>query len=106
MFIQVHTDFIPYLVDRPAGVRLLTFFLYLNHEGLVGGETAFPRLGVKIQPRLGRAVLWPSVLNDDPNTEDRRSEHEALPVLQGIKYGANSWIHQRTVQSEESLQCL
>jgi prolyl 4-hydroxylase len=62
-------------------------------------------LGLKVEPRAGRAVLWPSVLNEDPNLNDPRSDHGALPVAEGVKYGANAWIHLRDVKNDD-LDCL
>ena len=52
-----------------------------------GGGTSFPFLDITVQPKKGNALLWPSVLDEDPEKKDRRTEHEALPVLKGIKYG-------------------
>jgi prolyl 4-hydroxylase len=86
---------------RQVGPRILTFYLYLN-DVASGGETEFPRLGLKVAPKRGRAVLWPSVLNSHPNHIDSRSDHQALPVLEGIKYGANAWIHQRDYKSDDT----
>jgi prolyl 4-hydroxylase len=40
-----------------------------------------------VTPKRGRAVLWPSVLDEDPNTQDSRTIHTALKVIKGIKYG-------------------
>jgi hypothetical protein len=45
-----------------------------------GGETRFNQLNLDVKPRRGRAILWPSVLNEDPNVKDFRTEHEALAV--------------------------
>jgi len=42
----------------------------------------------------GRALVWPSVLNNDPNSSDSRMYHEAKEVMKGTKYAANHWIHQ------------
>jgi prolyl 4-hydroxylase len=94
IFTESHHDYIDFEVTRQSGVRLLTVFLYLNNVTL-GGETDFPRLHLKVTPRVGRALLWPSVLDHDPNAPDWRTEHQALPVKEGIKYGANVWLHQR-----------
>lgn len=58
-----------------------------------GGETYFNRLKLGIKPKLGRALVWPSVLNDDPESWDPRMFHEAKDVIKGIKYAANHWIH-------------
>jgi hypothetical protein len=40
-----------------------------------------------VLPKQGRALLWPSVKNDLPNLKDHRTDHQALPVEAGIKYG-------------------
>jgi hypothetical protein len=53
--------------------------------------TKFNRLNITVTPKLGRALLWPSVLNDRPHHQDERTYHEALPVDVGVKYGANAW---------------
>lgn len=58
-----------------------------------GGETSFPRLGIKVKPKRGSAILWPNTLSDDVLKQDPRTHHEAVPVLRGTKYAANSWIH-------------
>jgi prolyl 4-hydroxylase len=93
-FYQSHHDYIEYEIKRKQGVRILTIFLYLN-DVEAGGETDFPHLGLTVEPKLGRALIWPSVLNDDPNAADPRTQHQALAVKEGIKYGANAWLHQR-----------
>lgn len=61
-----------------------------------GGGTEFDKLGLTVQPKVGRAVLWPSVLNEAPSRKDDRTMHAALPVEAGIKYGANAWFHLRS----------
>ena len=67
-------------------------FLYLS-DVEEGGETAFPLLDMSVKPKKGRALLWPSVLNSDPNVIDQRTVQKARPVISGVKYAANSWIH-------------
>lgn len=93
---DLHHDFIRYEVSRRQGVRILTIFLYLN-EVEEGGQTDFPQLGLSVSPKLGRALIWPSVLNEFPNKVDQRTEHRANRVMAGIKYGANAWLHQRAI---------
>lgn len=75
-----------------CGMRILTFFLYLS-DVEEGGETAFPTLGLAVKPKLGKGILWPGVMNDNPSMIDWRTRHEARPVKKGAKYAANSWIH-------------
>lgn len=58
-----------------------------------GGGTKFDG-GFTVQPKRGRAVLWPATFNDRPFIKDDRTHHEALPVLRGTKFAANFWIHQ------------
>ena len=81
-----------------SNCRIITFYMYLNgneDSGLEGGGTDFPRLGITVTPKRGRAAMWTSVLNDQPHRKDIRTEHAALPVEKGVKHGANAWIHQR-----------
>ena len=100
-----HHDYADYHLDRQHGPRVLTFFLYLNTVEQ-GGGTDFPVLNMTVQPKMGRAVLWPSVLDSDPNARDGRTDHAALSVLEGIKYGANAWIHQNDFKVPYSRGCV
>ena len=62
---------------------------YLNDvpEGGATRFTSLPSGPVTFQPKRGKAVLWPSVLAEAPFTKDERTDHEALPVTRGEKYG-------------------
>mmetsp|Transcript_22612 Transcript_22612/g.74989 ORF Transcript_22612/g.74989 Transcript_22612/m.74989 type:complete len:386 (+) Transcript_22612:99-1256(+) len=93
-------------VWTPQGPRVLTFFMYLN-EVDSGGETAFPAVGggIKVTPTKGSAILWPSTYNDQPMTADQRTVHEAMPVHEGIKFGANMWIHQFSFKTPSERGC-
>jgi 2OG-Fe(II) oxygenase superfamily len=88
------SDYIHNQKGRQCGPRILTFFIYLSDlpEG-GGGGTDFPKLGLTVQPKKGSAVLWPSVYNAEPLTADKRTDHQALPVLIGTKFAVNAWIH-------------
>ncbi len=61
-------------------------FLYLNDVD-EGGGTHFNKLGITVQPKTGRAVIWPNVYDADPSAKDSRTQHEALAVIKGVKYG-------------------
>jgi prolyl 4-hydroxylase len=87
-FYAAHHDYIPFHLERAQGVRILTVFLYLS-DVEEGGGTHFNSQNITIQPKMGRAVIWPSVLDKDPNRKDFRTGHEALPVIKGVKYAAN-----------------
>jgi prolyl 4-hydroxylase len=67
----VHWDTV---VELDGGVRsLVTLVFYLN-DGFEGGETEFPELGQRIEPRAGRALLF-----------QHRILHEATVVRSGEK---------------------
>jgi len=101
-----HHDYIDHLADRAEGVRILTVFLYLN-DVEEGGATSFPTLDppIMVQPKRGRVLLWPSVLDSNPSEVDDRTEHEAQPVTKGFKYGANVWVHLRDFKTVHEKEC-
>ncbi len=78
--------------DTPAGHRILTFFLYLT-DVEEGGETYFNKLDLAVTPKEGKALVWPSVKDDNPTYWDARMFHEAKDVIKGKKMAANHWIH-------------
>lgn len=103
-FYGVHHDYIEADQHRIIGSRILTIFLYLS-DVEEGGGTNFPDLDITVQPQLGRVLLWPSVLDEDPHRKDFRTDHEALPVIRGVKYGANAWLHQRKFRNAMEKGC-
>ena len=68
---------------------MCSLFGYMNDVPEGGGTrfTSLPGGPVTFQPQRGKAILWPSVLADDPHTKDERTDHEALPVTKGEKFG-------------------
>lgn len=104
-YYREHHDYIEHHLQRPCGVRTLTLFLYLN-DVEEGGGTRFNKLDLEVQPRRGGAVLWPSVLSDDPHKKDDRTMHEAMPVIKGVKYGANVWVHMNDFQDALLNNCV
>lgn len=46
-----------------------------------------------VKPQKGKAVLWPSVLDENPEVQDPRTTHESIAVVRGTKYAANTWVH-------------
>jgi len=61
--------------------RDYSILLYLN-EGYAGGEIDFPNFGLKLQPRKGLLLAFPS---------DARYVHAARPVTAGVRYALVSW---------------
>ena len=91
---------------HPPASRIITFFLYLN-DVEEGGETRFTDLtgdnggvSIDVQPKKGRALIWPNVLDDDLLKMDKRTYHEALPLIKGRKFGANAWFYLRKFQDD------
>lgn len=70
-----------------------------------GGGTRFTDINVTAQPRRGRAVLWPSVLDSDFTKIEPNTHHEALPPISGTKYGANFWLHEYDFRTPSSQGC-
>ena len=87
-----------------AGPRILTILMYFN-DVEEGGETYFSQLDLKVKPRKGRVLIFPSVLNEFPDELDERTEHEALPIIKGQKFVANSWLHLRDLSQAAEMGC-
>ncbi len=69
--------------------REATVLIYLSGPKK-GGETVFPRLGLKVKPIVGAALYWKNIL---PSGEvDPFTLHAGAPVVSGIKYAANLWM--------------
>ena len=90
---KTHTDFFkPYELEKyvmgDLGQRTWTFMIYLNDpEG--GGETEFPDLGIKVSPKLGRAVVWNNLHASGQGNDATR--HQSLPVTAGTKTIITKW---------------
>ena len=81
-----HHDWLP-----PPNRRVQTALIYLNDE-YEGGETEFPKIGLKVRGRKGDALVFRSAL---PNGDlDPLAEHSGLPVESGTKYLASRWIRE------------
>ena len=80
-----------------AGSRKKTCLIYLN-DNFEGGETHFPELNVKIKPRLGKAVVWNNVHEDNSLIEE--SVHAGLPVLSNSKWIVSIWIREKSFFKE------
>lgn len=77
-------------MDYPHGPRYITVLIYLNDEGLTGGNTVFPNINKKVTPKIGRAVVFYNV--DRNHKIITEALHGGEPVLTGEKWIANQWI--------------
>ena len=75
-----------------GGQRVGTFVLYLS-DVEHGGGTAFPGLGLEIQPRKGNAVYFANT--NAYGAPDRETLHAGAPVVKGVKFIANKWLRER-----------
>mmetsp|Transcript_1734 Transcript_1734/g.2758 ORF Transcript_1734/g.2758 Transcript_1734/m.2758 type:complete len:514 (+) Transcript_1734:2-1543(+) len=121
-FYVPHHDHIESQRYLPCGPRILTFFLYLNTvPSKSGGGTRFDSYSTQsgcdgcggsstlvVQPKEGRALLWPNVLDSNYPTEmDYRTFHEALAVQKdSTKYAANVWFHLHDYESASKRNCI
>mmetsp|Transcript_25235 Transcript_25235/g.47191 ORF Transcript_25235/g.47191 Transcript_25235/m.47191 type:complete len:362 (+) Transcript_25235:1996-3081(+) len=103
-FYNAHHDTGQSQFSLSCGQRILTFFLYLS-DVEEGGETSFPLLNISVIPKKGKALIWPGVHNDNPMAIDDRTLHEAQPVIKGLKYAANTWIHQYDFKTSNTWGC-
>ncbi|HYD80251.1 MAG TPA: 2OG-Fe(II) oxygenase [Paucimonas sp.] len=75
-----------------GGQRVGTFVIYLN-DVEQGGGTAFPSLGLEVQPKKGGAVFFANT--DAHGAPDRHTLHAGMPVVKGVKMVANKWLRER-----------
>ena len=76
---------------KEGGQRKYTFLISLNEE-YSGGETYFPRLGVKYRGRLGDALMFQNASGDGQPNE--LMLHAGMPVTSGQKWVASKWIRE------------
>jgi hypothetical protein len=67
--------------------RIISSIVYLNND-YEGGELEFPNFGIKIKPKAGMMILFPSNFS---------YRHVAHPVTTGIKYALVTWIKDRQI---------
>ena len=80
-------------VWKPAGPRVLSFYLSLSNVE-EGGQLGFPELDwLLIEPKLGQLLMWSNVVSTNPEKDDKRMIREELPVTKGEKYSAHVSVH-------------
>lgn len=87
-FLHPNTDYFEYHIKR-GGQRRYSCLFYLN-DNFLGGETYFPKIEYKVNPALGKLVVWKN-LNDDLSL-NYDSLHAGLPVLSGEKWICIVWV--------------
>jgi len=103
---KVHCDYFPPrvgywpLMRDNGGQRVWTTMIYLC-DVEAGGETEFPRLGLKVPPRRGTVLIWNNMREDGSPNND--TMHAALPVISGVKYVVTKWYRERKWISQKIL---
>lgn len=72
-----------------VSVRNLTALIWLNDD-FDGGETDFPKIGVRVRGEVGDMLVFRNVR--DSGAFDERMIHAGLPVTRGTKWMASRWI--------------
>ena len=77
---------------RLRGQRVKTCLVYLN-SGYAGGETEFPKLGIKFRGDVGEALVFDNTGADGAG--DLNTLHTGLPVARGEKWLLSQWIREK-----------
>lgn len=77
---------------RTRGHRVATFLVYLNH-GYAGGETVFPRIGVRHPGQRGEGLLFVNTLPD--GQANLRTLHSGEPPTRGEKWVFSQFVRDR-----------
>ncbi len=75
------------------GQRVKTCLVYLN-SNYQGGETEFPKLGIKFRGESGEALVFDNVGTDGAG--DMNTLHTGLPVTRGEKWLLSQWIREKS----------
>lgn len=79
-------------VLKVGGQRAATVLMYLNNVP-VGGDTYFPKINLRVKPKMGTALFWWNV--DEHGTADVMTLHAGEDVIEGEKWIATKWLRER-----------
>lgn len=91
-FVNPRTEGYDALIEQ-QGERIITFLLYLN-DGYDGGETDFPRIGVRHKGQRRGGLFFTNALPS--GKPDVRMVHAGLPPLRGEKWIVSQFFRSRT----------
>ena len=98
---HTHEEAAPCPLDLIVASRLSLHFAWQK-----GGGTRFADLDAVVPAIAGNAVLWPSVMNTNPQRDEPYTNHEGMPPDVGVKYASNVWIHQYDYRTPAAKNCL
>ncbi|RKQ18026.1 2OG-Fe(II) oxygenase [Ureibacillus endophyticus] len=87
-----HFDYFAATSKSASNNRICTVVLYLS-DVEDGGETYFPKLGLKVYPKKGMAVYFEYFYNDQ--TLNELTLHGGAPVVTGEKWIATQWFRRK-----------
>ncbi|KAI6227577.1 Prolyl 4-hydroxylase alpha-related protein PH4 [Aphelenchoides fujianensis] len=76
----------------PTGNRIATVLFYMS-QPQKGGATVYTELATGVFSTKHDALFWYNLKRD--GSGDMRTRHAACPVLTGVKWVSNKWIHER-----------
>ena len=82
-------------LEKMKSLRYATILVYLNDD-FTGGETIFPKLNIKIKPKIGKVLIFYSL--DSKQNTILDSFHGGLPITSGVKWICNKWYRMDTVK--------
>ena len=101
----MHQDYSVHNNWMPAGAQVLSVFLCLN-DVPSGGAIGFPDLDwLLVPPQRGQLLIWPNVLSTDPSMPNPVMLSEGLPVLEGHKYGAQTFVRMHNYLYANEIGC-
>jgi prolyl 4-hydroxylase len=94
---QAHCDWFPagdywQTEMERGGQRSITAMAYLNPVE-EGGATAFPHLGLSVEPKPGALLIWNNA--DPQGNPNPWTIHAGMPVVRGVKYIITKWYRSR-----------
>ena len=106
---KVHHDFFRpntnHFELQNGGQRIYSCLFYINDD-FDGGETDFPKVNYRVDPQIGKLVIWKN-LNDDLSV-NYNSLHAGLPVISGEKWICIVWVRENnfkkiTIKQQKSI---
>jgi len=94
-FFHPNTDYYD-AVTKVGGQRMYSCLFYLNDD-FKGGETNFPKLEYKVEPKQGKLAMWRNVESDGTLNYD--SLHAGLPVEEGEKWMCIVWVREKSLRN-------
>jgi prolyl 4-hydroxylase len=95
-FFHPNTDYYESSMGN-AGQRVYSCIFYLN-DNFIGGGTEFTNKNIKINPKIGRLLIWRNLY--ESGKLDYDSMHAGLPVEEGEKWIAIVWVRENSFKSK------